>query len=86
MDPQSPEKKLSFAEIQRRKINAAGEYFRKLRENGAEDSPVQNQPPLVHQPQEQTLLQPEGPKVQILCLKFSLNPFRFSFMRETDKK
>ena len=33
--PKSPEKKLSPAEIQRRKINAASEYFKKLRENAA---------------------------------------------------
>ena len=31
----TPEKKLSPAENQRRKINAASEYFKKLRENAA---------------------------------------------------
>ena len=32
-EPTEPQKKLSPAEIQRKKINAASEYFRKLREN-----------------------------------------------------
>ena len=40
--PEEPQKKLSPAEIQRMKINAASEYFRKLRENAgaSNDTPA----------------------------------------------
>ena len=40
----------------------------------------------VRQPTMPVVIPPPEPKVRILCLKLSLNPLRFSLMRETDTK
>ena len=65
--PKSPEKKLSPAEIQRRKINAASEYFKKLRENAAANAgagaPEKNDAKSVPSKQVPMTLGPDGRSV-----------------------
>ena len=66
MDPQSPEKKLSTAEIQRRIINAArSEYFEKKIENGAADAPEKNDIKSVPSKQAPLTLDPYGRSVPV---------------------